>query len=123
MIRVLTYAGEHFVVLARENGNYTNVTGNLRSSIGYMVILEGIVISEKFQKADQGTDGETGVRDAKRLAQELALTHNDGLVLIGLAGMDYALHVENIAGRDVISSSEQIAKQMVKQLLKKTLND
>ena len=123
MIRVLVYAGDQFVTLARNNGNYKDHTGNLRSSIGYLVIQDGNVISEGFQKAGQGTEGNKGVADAKRLAQELALTHNKGLVLIGLAGMDYALHVENIAGRDVISSSEQIAKQMVKQLLKKTLND
>jgi hypothetical protein len=67
-------------------------------------------------------DKVTGYNTARRFASQLALTHNKGLVLIGMAGMNYALAVENLHGKDVISNSEVIAKKMVKDLLKKALN-
>jgi len=119
MLRALIYTGEYFVKIARENGAYTNITGNLRSSIGYVVVRDGEIVSSDFQNADTGTGGEKGVQNARRLAHELALTHNKGLVLIGLAGMDYAVHVEQIKGKDVISSSEKAAEKMLRGLLKK----
>jgi len=94
MIKALQQTGEYFVTRARETGNYNNDTGNLRSSIGYVI----------------ARDGQTGVGEAKRLASSLALTHNKGLVLIGVAGMDYAVYVENMDNKDVISSSESKAE-------------
>ena len=118
MLETLKYTGEYFVKLARENGAYNDVTGNLRSSIGYVVIQDGDIIQGNFENTGSGPDGEKGVREAKRLAQELALTHNKGLVLIGLAGMDYALKVEQVHGKDVIASSQAAAEQMLKTILK-----
>ena len=122
MLKILQRAGEVFVREARERGAYTDVTGNLRSSIGYVIAQDGVILEGDFQVAGKGSDGDTGVKEARRLSTELALTHDKGLVLIGLAGMDYAVHVENIKGKDVISSAEQIAKKMVKDLAKKTFN-
>ena len=37
----LSYIGEECVKIAREVGNYGDVTGNLRSSIGYEVLYNG----------------------------------------------------------------------------------
>lgn len=119
MLEALMYTGEYFVKLAREDGAYNDVTGNLRSSIGYVVVKDGTVKASDFQNADSGPEGEKGVSEARRLGNELALTHNKGLVLIGLAGMDYALSVEQIAGKDVISGSQKEAEKMLKQILKK----
>jgi len=122
LTKILVYAGEKFVQLARDNGDYRDITGNLRSSIGYVVLNDGEVIKESFKKSGKGSDKATGVMEARVLADDLAQTHNKGLVLIGMAGMDYALSVENINGKDVISSSEVIAKELVDRLLKKALD-
>jgi len=119
MLQALIYTGEYFVKLARENGAYTDITGNLRSSIGYVVVRDGEVIEDNFKLSEKGSDKTSGMAKSRRLAHELALTHNKGLVLIGLAGMDYAVHVEQIKGKDVISSSEKAAEKMLRGLLKK----
>ena len=50
------------------------------------------------------------------------MTHNQGFVLIGVAGMDYALYVENIKGKDVISYAEVEARKELKALLKQALD-
>jgi len=123
MIMALQYTGEYFVKMARETGNYNDITGNLRSSIGYLIARDGQVVSGDFQPAGVGSDQNTGVSEARRLASTLALTHNKGLVLIGVAGMDYAVYVENMDNKDVISSSETKVKRMLKQMLKQVLDD
>lgn len=105
MYILLQAAGEMFVRYARESGRYIDHTGNLRSSIGYVIVRNGSVAYSDFQKQNVGTEGAEGVEKAKRLARELAATHNDGLVLIGLAGMEYAVYVEAIDSKDVITAA------------------
>lgn len=105
MYTLLQAAGEMFVRYARESGRYFNHTGNLRSSIGYVIVRDGSVAYSDFKKQDVGTDGEEGAQKAKRLARELANTYSDGLVLIGLAGMEYALYVEAMESKDVITAA------------------
>lgn len=105
MYILLQAAGEMFVKYARESGKYIDHTGNLRSSIGYVIVRNGSVAYSDFQKQNVGTEGAEGVEKAKRLARELAATHNDGLVLIGLAGMEYAVYVEAIDSKDVITAA------------------
>jgi len=122
MIVALQYAGEYFVKAARETGNYNDITGNLRSSIGYLVARDGQVISENYERGGRGSDQETGVQEGARLAHELALAHSDGLVLIGVAGMDYAVYVENMDNKDVISSSETRTKALLKDLIKQVFD-
>lgn len=105
MYILLQAAGEMFVKYARESGKYIDHTGNLRSSIGYVIVRNGSVAYSDFQKQNVGTEGPEGVEKAKRLARELAATHSDGLVLIGLAGMEYAVYVEAIDSKDVITAA------------------
>jgi len=94
----LQQAGEDFVTGARNmkksEGGFGDVTGNLRSSIGYAIRRNGEIIFGNF-------DGNsTGVAAAKRAIDEVE--KNKGLQLIGVAGMDYATHVES-KGLNVIS--------------------
>jgi len=98
-------AGEMFVKYARESGNYTDHTGNLRSSIGYVIVEAGNIIDENFEKQNVGTEGDEGVDKAKKLVQELANTYNTGFVLIGVAGMEYAVFVESKDSYDVITAA------------------
>lgn len=39
LVEQLTYIGEECVRIARENGSYNDITGNLRSSIGYLSLI------------------------------------------------------------------------------------
>lgn len=112
----LFYIGESAVNEARKNGDYLDHTGNLRSSIGYVVLNNGKVITMNTQEADRGTDRKTGVRTAEQFIQELSKKYNKGYVLIVVAGMDYAAEVE-ARGRNVISSSKLLAEILSKKML------
>lgn len=45
---LLQAGGEKFIDIARRNGSYKDQTGNLRSSIGYIIAKNGEVIAENF---------------------------------------------------------------------------
>ncbi|WP_019540562.1 HK97 gp10 family phage protein [Proteiniphilum acetatigenes] len=102
---LLQAAGEMFVKYARESGKYIDHTGNLRSSIGYVIVENGSIEGDNFKIVQSGTDGKEGVEKARRLARTLANTHNTGMVLIGLAGMEYAVYVEAMESKDVITAA------------------
>lgn len=104
------YIGEAFVKNARDSGDYLDQTGNLRSSIGYIIVYNGNIVETNFKQAGKGTDKSTGVAKAQEYAQEIAGEHPRGYVLICVAGMEYAAIVES-RGRDVISNSAINAKR------------
>lgn len=97
-IQTLQYLGEQFVNNARLSGNYTDRTGNLRSSIGYIILNDGVIVDKNFEGKAKGKS------EAQAVADEVALQYPNGYVLIGVAGMNYAAYVE-AKGFDVITSS------------------
>lgn len=101
----LQYAGETFVNNARLLNSYTDRTGNLRSSIGYIIIKDGNIINESFQIATKGNDKYTGLEKGKNFAINIASKYPKGFILIGVAGMEYAAAVE-ANGYDVITGSD-----------------
>jgi hypothetical protein len=103
-IEVAQYMGEEFVNKAREMDTYRDRTGNLRSSIGYVIVLDGKLVDQNFKPSAQGTDKNTGTAKAIEFAEELAGQYPSGLILIGVAGMEYAAYVE-AKGYDVITGS------------------
>jgi hypothetical protein len=104
VLLALMRVGEQFVVNARNEGSYKDRTGNLRSSVGYVILKDGNVISDNFRgKAKQG------VSQAQKVADDVARKYPRGYVLIGVAGMDYAAAVES-RGYDVITSSSTVAE-------------
>jgi hypothetical protein len=115
LIRYMKLAGEEFVKLARENGSYDNQTENLRSSIGYVVTLDGKILIEDFQVVGSGQEG---VAKARQLALNVA-GKMGGIVLIGVAGMEYAAAVES-KGFEVISNSSLLAEQFLKKAIQDT---
>lgn len=122
MYILMQRAGEEFVKIAREKGKYIDHTGNLRSSVGYVIVANGKVLSENFEFSDEGTDKVTGKQRAKRLTSELAPLYNKGFVLIGVAGMKYAVVVEAMENKDVISSSASHIEDWIRKQ-SKTLFD
>lgn len=102
--------GEQFVTNARNKADFTDRTGNLRSSIGYVVLKNGKQIESNFEQRAGGPDG---VDQAKEVMDDLKQKFPSGYVLIGVAGMDYAAAVES-KGFDVITSSAGIAEGSLK---------
>ena len=56
MLVFLQAGGEKFIEVARRSGSYKDQTGNLRSSIGYIIAKDGEVVTENFKEGDKGTD-------------------------------------------------------------------
>lgn len=115
---LLQAAGEMFVKYAREEGNYIDHSGNLRSSIGYVIAEDGSIKSDNFKIVHVGTDGKEGVEKAKRLARELVNTYNTGMVLIGLAGMEYGVWVEAMESKDVITAANIKTEEWMRRSIK-----
>ncbi len=107
--RVFVYVGEACVAEARSRGSYTDRTGNLRSSVGYLVLNAGRIVNENFK---QGEGGEA----ARAFALETARDYPRDIVLILVAGMPYAAAVAS-RGYDVLDSGELLAEAMIPQML------
>lgn len=116
VISRLQFIAETFVNNARANGTYLDQTGNLRSSIGYVVLKNGNTISENFESAQKGTDKTTGLNTGKSYINKLKAKYKTGYVLICVAGMNYAAAVES-KGRDVLTASSIEAKAQLKQAI------
>ena len=122
IIEILQYLGETGVKVARESGAYHDITGNLRSSIGYVVAKDGRALDENFQPAGSGTDRTTGVEQARKLASKVLLSHDKGYVMILVAGMEYAVYVENMDTKDVLSGAVTETEKTARELVKKLKN-
>ncbi|MBR8725811.1 hypothetical protein [Bacteroides pyogenes] len=122
IFQMLSAAGERYIEVARKSGSYKDHTGNLRSSVGYMIFRDGKRVADNFEKSQNGTDRQTGVTKARRLAKKIALEVGTGWVLILTAGMEYAARVEAL-GYDVATSgtiqSEEYLRETSKNLFDK----
>jgi hypothetical protein len=153
----LQKTGEEFVTNARNNGSYKDRTGNLRSSVGYVIMKDGkqlfdnfkefpakekttahIVTRKKGPQVDPGLEAfinkkesqglkedphapqvkKIGMEEAQRIINEQKKKFPSGLVLIVVAGMEYAAAVES-RGYDVLSSSSITAEQSLKTAMEK----
>ena len=117
IILQLCRLGEMCVNHAREIGPETGFhdqTGNLRSSIGYVVYQDGREVDIKF---DRIVHGDQGMIKGMMLAREVAGKYPRGFVLVVVAGMEYAVDVES-RDRDVLSSAEHLAEEKLPGLLK-----
>ena len=61
IIRTLNFVGITCINEARTNGDYIDQTGNLRSSIGYAIIQNGVVVNQsRFEQVKDGREGKKG---------------------------------------------------------------
>lgn len=89
---------------AKSLDTYQDQTNQLRSSIGYQIYNQGVLVTEYFQETGKG-DGSgsaQGVARGKTVAAEAARQYPDDVVGVIVAGAHYALYVES-KGYDVIS--------------------
>lgn len=117
MLVLLQAGGEKFIQVARRSGSYKDQTGNLRSSIGYVIAKDGKVVAENFKESDKGSDKSTGKFKGNRLAVEVSLSHKGGYVLVGVAGMEYAAAVE-AKGYEVVSGANTQCEKYLRDTLK-----
>lgn len=101
---------------ALDSGSYTDRTKNLRSSVGYIVVVDGQVHKTgAFGKSDGNSEGKsTGLSYARSLAGKFP----KGIVLVVVAGMRYASYV-SAKGYNVLDSSELLADRLVPEMLRK----
>ena len=97
MFEVLSYVGIESVKFAKQNHTYEDQTGNLTSSIGYAIIVDGSI-----DKASMMAE------ESAKVIDELARQYTNGMVLVVVAGMEYAAAVES-KGYDVITGSSMYA--------------
>lgn len=113
VIESLIHIGEQAVSIAKQvppERGFTDRTGNLRSSIGYVVALDGKPINMAFEAVKGGAEG---IAEGERLALQIAGRYGTGdPVLVVVAGMNYAVHVES-KGRDVLTSAEKYAEKAI----------
>lgn len=112
----LIYVGDQAVNEARQRGRYKDQTGNLRSSIGYCVLEDGKVVSESSFGVVK--DGSQGSKEGTEFLHRVISEHSSGLVLIVVAGMEYAAYVE-AKNLNVLDSAEQLAERLLPQLFGK----
>lgn len=113
----LIRVGLQFVRDARINADFTDRTGNLRSSIGFLILKNGENIFENFEQAGSGPDKATGVARAIQFAKmNLQDEINNGFILCVVAGMEYAVFVE-AKGYDVLTSSSMKADDNLKNAM------
>ena len=109
-IQALANLGNECVTEARDRSqeeSWFNQTGNLRSSVGYVVVAHGeIVKTSGFETVLSGSEGS---KTGKELAVRLAKNYSSGYVLIVVAGMHYAEYVEAKDSKSVLASAELLA--------------
>lgn len=119
IIKVLSYVGEKCVTEARDRTqeeSWFDQTGNLRSSIGYVIYHNGVEVkTSSFQEVKNGSDGP---KYGKTLAEQIASEHLTGYVLIVVAGMHYADYVEAKDNKNVLASSYALANSLVPKMMK-----
>lgn len=148
MIRTLAYIGEQCVIRIRDRSaeeSWHDITGNLRSSIGYLILHDGNKIvdfgfSPQFGKPERKQKveftskdgkqvsfmatvpggGSEGASQGKRYAQSLISAYSHGLVLLVVAGMEYAEYVERMGNKDVLASTELWVRDTIDEKLQKT---
>lgn len=119
-IRMLSNLGEMCVNEARDRSpeaSWMDQTGNLRSSIGYVVVVNGSIVQmSSFNQVKQGSEG---IKSGKSLAIELARKFSSGYALIVVAGMNYAEKVEAMHNKVVLASSELLARREIPKMMEK----
>lgn len=118
IIANLCRLGEELVTYVKDRpeiDSWINRTGNLRSSIGYIVIHDGKLASMSSFNAVNG--GMEGSSEGQTFARTFVEKFPKGYALIIVAGMKYAAYVEAIENKDVLASAELMMKPKIEELM------
>lgn len=116
-------AGENTVSKIRsgELSDWNDNTGNLRSSIGYVVCRKGQII----KSSDFGTvlNGAEGSEKGRKLCETLAVEYSRyNFVLIVVAGEEYAVYVEAVESRVVLAGGQLFIEKNIIRMLQDKIN-
>lgn len=119
-LRALAYLGEQCVIEARDRPqweSWIDRTGNLRSSIGYILAHNGTIVTYGgFKKEYEGGEG---TYTGRRFAESLVSKYRTGYALIVVAGMNYAEYVEAMDNKVVLASAELFARKQLPVMMEK----
>ena len=100
----------------KSQGGFDDDTGNLRSSIGFILMYDGEIVHEDFELSTRGSEKHQGLETSRAKAMELGQENPKGWVIVTVAGMEYASWVE-AKGYDVISGSTLGAEAKLQKAL------
>lgn len=113
--RNMCYVGERCVNTARSSHTYRDQTGNLSSSIGYAVSIDGNLV--QCSPFPQVLNGRQGTIDGQKYVLDIIAKYPQGIVLVVVAGMNYAVYVMD-KGYDVLDSAESLAEALIPRFMK-----
>lgn len=119
-VRALSRLGEQCVKRVRDRGgdeSWNDQTGNLRSSVGYVIAHNGSIV--QYSDFEQVKKGSEGVKTGKELAEELVKRFSNDYALVVVAGMNYAEFVEAMDNKDVLASTELWVRDQLPKMLEK----
>lgn len=121
IVKMMTVVGEKVVKTAREQGSYKDRTGNLRSSIGYVVLVNGQPQAKGTSKQFSGPqgDGALGITESEALLNSLRAYYPKGITLVCVAAMEYGVYVEAVHNLDVLTFTQLQAEQMSRRLVRR----
>lgn len=122
VLRALTRLGEECVREARDRSpeaSWIDQTGNLRSSIGYVIVRDGEIVSRGGFDAGSGGERTEGGRSGSKYARSLIKRDRRGYTLILVAGMKYAVYVEALTNKDVLATPELYARRRLPELMQR----
>ena len=121
-VRGLIAAGIETVNYIRNRSgeaSWYDQTGNLRSSIGFVIIDEGQIIYQSgFDVVRNGAEGARIGKEFSELVAQRTEQFKKGLVLLVVAGMEYAAYVEAMENKDVLASSKPYANRIIQDMIK-----
>lgn len=119
IVQVLSRLGVECVTKAREPhaGDWEDHSGNLRSSIGFMITYNGKkVTSDGFEPtAAPDGNGAEGQQEGQNFIMSIASQNSQGYALVMVAGMNYAEFVEAHESRDVLAHVELFARGEIEE--------
>jgi len=123
LISMLQYVGQTVVNEIRTShiSNWDDQTGNLRSSIGYTVILDGVPqVTSAFERVDgpkRDEAREDGTAEGKNFLDSLVPLYPHGIALVIVAGMEYASYVEKMENKTVLAQGEIEAEKLIASMI------
>lgn len=96
--------------------SYKDQTGNLTSSIGYVIVVDGAIVDEYGFQPYQSTATE-GTDKGLEYARQIASSFPDGIVVIVSAGMDYAAYVEYKGLGGMTAGEQGLRNEIHKRML------
>ena len=112
--KALIYRLEAFVAElqnhAKLSAGYKDQTGNLKASIGGVLLNQGKPVSYAgFEETEEGSS----IKSSADFLNSLISKYKKGYTILVVAGMEYASYVENYHGRNVLKKSElKMAKEL-----------